>query len=100
VYLRAGVGYGKAAVPIVAAQQVARTVRIDRPLVERVIAPNALALPVARGQRVGEVRIYSGRRLVARQPLVAGRGVAKPSFGGRLGFYSGRTFSHVGDWFS
>jgi len=100
VYLRAGVGYGKAAVPIVAAQQVARTVRIDRPLVERVIAPSALSLPVARGQRVGEVRIYSGRRLVARQPLVTGRGVAKPSFSGRLGFYAGRTFRHVGDWFS
>ena len=100
VYLRAGVGYGKPAVPIVAARHVARTVRIDRPLVERVIAPNALALPVARGERVGEVRIYSGRRLVARQPLVTERAVAKPSFGGRLGFYAGRTFSHVGDWFS
>ena len=90
VYLRAGVGYGKAAVPIVAAQQVARTVRIDRPLVERVIAPNALALPVARGQRVGEVRIYSGRRLVARQPLVTERAVAKPSFGGRLAVLRGQ----------
>jgi hypothetical protein len=46
------------------------------------------------------VRVYSGRRLVARQPLVTEHGVAKPSFGGRLGFYAGRTFSHVGDWFS
>jgi D-alanyl-D-alanine carboxypeptidase (penicillin-binding protein 5/6) len=100
VYLRAGVGYGKATIPIVAARQVARTVRIDRPLVERVIAPNALALPVARGQRVGEVRIYSGRRLVARQPLIAERAAAKPSFGGRIGFYAGRTFRHLGDWFS
>src|SRR3954465_11300239 len=100
VYLRAGVGYGKAAVPIVAAQQVARAVRVDRPVVERVIAPNALTLPVARGQRVGEVRIYSGRRLVARQPLVTVRGVAKPSFGGRGGFYAGRPLSHMGDWFS
>jgi D-alanyl-D-alanine carboxypeptidase (penicillin-binding protein 5/6) len=100
VYLRAGVGYGKATIPIVAARQVARTVRIDRPLVERVIAPNALALPVTRGQRVGEVRIYSGRRLVARQPLIAERAAAKPSFGGRIGFYAGRTFRHLGDWFS
>jgi D-alanyl-D-alanine carboxypeptidase (penicillin-binding protein 5/6) len=100
VYLRASVGYGKDSVPIVAARQVARAVRIDRPLVERIVAPTALELPVARGQRVGEVRVYSGRRLVARQPLVAGRSVAKPGFGGRAGFYAGRTLTHVKDWFS
>ena len=41
------------------------------------------------GQRVGEVRIYSGRRLVARQPLVAARSVAKPAFGGRAGVLRG-----------
>lgn len=100
VYLQAGVGYGKKAVPIVAVHGVARAVRVDKPLVERVVAPAALALPIERGQRVGEVRVYSGRRLVARQPLIASRSVAEPSFGGRLGFYAGRTFSHIGGWFS
>jgi D-alanyl-D-alanine carboxypeptidase (penicillin-binding protein 5/6) len=100
VYLRASVGYGKDSVPIVAARRIARAVRIDRPLVERIVAPTALQLPVERGQRVGEVRIYSGRRLVARQPLIAERSVAKPGLGGRVGFYAGRTLSHVGDWFS
>jgi hypothetical protein len=100
VYLRAGVGYGKNAVPIVAVHGVARAVRVDKPLIERIVAPAALALPVERGQRVGEVLVYSGRRLVARQPLIASRSVAKPSFGGRLGFYAGRTFSHIGSWFS
>ncbi len=100
VYLEASVGYGKGSVPIVAARQVARSVRIDKPLVERVVAPTALGLPVERGQRVGEIRIYSGRRLVARQPLIADRSVAKPGFGGRAGFYAGRTLTHVKDWFS
>jgi D-alanyl-D-alanine carboxypeptidase (penicillin-binding protein 5/6) len=100
VYLRVSVGYGKDSVPIVAARRIARAVRIDRPLVERIVAPTALQLPVERGQRVGEVRIYSGRRLVARQPLIAERSVAKPGLGGRVGFYAGRTLSHVGDWFS
>jgi len=100
VYLQASVGYGKDSVPIVAARQVARAVRIDKPLVERIVAPTALALPVERGQRVGEVRVYSGRRLVARQPLIAERSVAKPGFGGRVGFYAGRTLTHVKDWFS
>src|SRR4029079_13193323 len=51
VYLRANVGYGKGSVPIVAARQVARSVRVDKPLVERIVAPTALELPVERGQR-------------------------------------------------
>jgi D-alanyl-D-alanine carboxypeptidase (penicillin-binding protein 5/6) len=100
VYLHARVGYGKGSVPIVAARQVVRAVRVDKPLVERIVAPTALELPVARGQRVGEVRIYSGRRLVARQPLIAERSVARPGFAGRAGFYAGRTLTHVKDWFS
>jgi serine-type D-Ala-D-Ala carboxypeptidase (penicillin-binding protein 5/6) len=100
IYLEASVGYGKGLVPIVAAHQVARTVRIDRTLVERIVAPAALELPVEQGQRVGEVRIYSGRRLVTRQALIAGRSVAKPGLGGRAGFYAGRTLTHVKDWFS
>jgi D-alanyl-D-alanine carboxypeptidase len=100
VYLRASVGYGKGSVPIVAAREVARTVRIDKPLVERIVAQTALELPVERGQRVGEVRVYSGERLVARQPLIAERSVAKPGFGGRAGFYAGRTLTHVKSWFS
>ena len=100
VYLQASVGYGKGRVPIVAARQVARAVRIDKPLVERVVSPAALGLPVELGQRVGEVRVYSGRKLVARQPLIADRSVAKPGLGGRAGFYAGRTLTHMKDWFS
>jgi serine-type D-Ala-D-Ala carboxypeptidase (penicillin-binding protein 5/6) len=100
VYLKAAVGYGKAPVPIVAAGTVARAVRVDRPLVERVVAPATLPLPVRRGQRVGEVRVYSGKRIVARQALVAARAVSRPGFGGRVGFYARRTLSHIGGWFT
>ena len=42
-----------------------------RPLVERVVAPTALALPVAKGQRLGRVEVYDGNRLVASSTLVA-----------------------------
>jgi D-alanyl-D-alanine carboxypeptidase (penicillin-binding protein 5/6) len=100
VYLNAAVGYGKDAVPIVPASGLVRPVRIDKPLVERVVAPAVLQLPVTRGQRVGEVRVYSGKRLVAQRALVAQRSVSRPGFGGRLGFYAGRTFKHIGGWFT
>jgi serine-type D-Ala-D-Ala carboxypeptidase (penicillin-binding protein 5/6) len=100
VYLRAPIGYGKEAVPIVASSALERPVRVDRPLVERVIAPTTLSLPVTRGQRVGEVRVFSGKRLVARRALVAGRSASRPGFGGRIGFYAGRTLKHIGSWFS
>jgi len=100
VYLRAAVGYGRKDVPVVALGGAVRPVRVDRPLVQRVIAPAALSLPVSRGERVGEVRVYSGKRLVVRRALVADRAVARPGFGGRVGFYAGRTLRHIGSWFS
>jgi len=88
------------AVPVVPLRPVERPVRVDEPLVERVVAPAALSLPVRKGARVGEVRVYSGRRLLARVPLVAARSASKPGVGGRIGFYAGRTFHHVAGWFS
>jgi D-alanyl-D-alanine carboxypeptidase (penicillin-binding protein 5/6) len=100
VYQRASVGYGLKAVPLVAARPLARPVRVDRPLVERVVAPSAVGLPVTRGQRIGEIRVYSGKKLIARSPLVAGRSEKMPGFGGRLGYYAGRTLDHIGGWFS
>ena len=100
VYVRATVGYGKRPVPIVASRGVVRPVRVDKPLVERVVAPATLDLPVKRGERVGEVLVYSGKRLVARRPLVAGRSVDRPGVGARVSFYAGRTLDHIGDWFN
>ena len=100
VYMRAHVGYGKQTVPLLAASSLVRSVRVDKPLVERVVAPSSLDLPVTVGQWVGEIRVYSGKRLVARRALVAGRSVQRPGLAGRVGFYAGRTFRHVGSWFS
>jgi D-alanyl-D-alanine carboxypeptidase (penicillin-binding protein 5/6) len=100
IYARVRTGYGRGAVPLVAVRPVVRPVRVDLPLVERVVAPGAVELPVRRGKRLGEIRVLSGGRVVARRPLVAARSVSRPGFFGRLGFYGGRTFSHVGGWFS
>jgi D-alanyl-D-alanine carboxypeptidase len=100
VYVRVPTGYGRPAVPLVASRAVARPVRVDRPLVERVVAPSTAHLPVRQGEELGEVNVFSGRQLVARAPLVAARSVARPGLFGRVGFYAGRTFSDIGGWFT
>ena len=50
--------------------------RTGKPLVERVVAPTTLALPVAKSQVVGRVEVYDGSRLVASSNLVAAESVA------------------------
>ena len=70
-YAQAKTGYGQPAVELVAPRTLVRTVRLGTPLVERVVAPSALALPVAKGERLGRVEVYDGNRLVASSNLVA-----------------------------
>jgi D-alanyl-D-alanine carboxypeptidase (penicillin-binding protein 5/6) len=95
VYGLAETGYGRAPVKLVAQRDVVRTIRVGRPLVERVVARTALALPVARGEQAGEVRVYDGARLVARVPLVAATSVSSLSTAGKVGWYARRTFHHL-----
>ena len=91
---------GRGPVALVATRGLASAVRVDRPLVERVVAPSALDLPVARAS------VWA--RCVCTQAVASLRGerswrsgpLREPSFGDRLGFYTGRTFDHIGDWFS
>ena len=71
-----------------------------RSLVEEVVAPAAVSLPVKQGQELGEIRIREGRRIVARQPLVAARDVAEPGLGARVGWYAERALSEAGDMVS
>jgi hypothetical protein len=82
-------------VKLVAQRDVVRPVRVGSPLVERVVVGTALALPVTRGQRVGEVRVYSGRRLVARAPLVTATAVSEVDTLGKIGWYARRTVHHL-----
>jgi len=55
-YAWAAVGYGRSPVPLVAAGPFVRVIHVGRPLVERVIAPGAVSLPVTRGERLGGSR--------------------------------------------
>lgn len=100
VYAVAEAPYGRKPLALVAPRSVRRIVRVDRPLVERVVAPAVVSLPVHKGQRLGTVRVYAGRTMIGSLPLVAQRSIAKPGFFGKAKWYGGRTLDHIGDWFS
>src|SRR5262249_10811118 len=97
-YASAATGFGRGPVGLVASRPLVRPGRIGRPLVEKVVVPQALDLPVRRGQAVGQVRIYAQNRLVGARPLVAARSVSAPGFAGETGWYIGRTFSNLFGW--
>jgi serine-type D-Ala-D-Ala carboxypeptidase (penicillin-binding protein 5/6) len=98
VYATATAPYGRRSLALVAPGAVTRIVRVDRPLVEQVVAPTVISLPVRKGQPLGEVRVYTGRRLVLRRPLVASRSISKPGFIGRGEWYMGQAAHHAWSW--
>jgi serine-type D-Ala-D-Ala carboxypeptidase (penicillin-binding protein 5/6) len=100
VYAQVGVGYGRKPVALVAAASLVPALRVDFPVVRRVVAMDAAGLPVSRGQSLGQVRIYQRGKLVGAVPLVASRAVARPGVGGRVGWYATRTLHHMAGWFS
>jgi D-alanyl-D-alanine carboxypeptidase (penicillin-binding protein 5/6) len=99
-YALAQAGYGRGPLELVATSGVRRAVRVDRPLVARIVAAAAVGLPVRAGERLGVMRVYSGKRLVVARPLVAARSIERPGLVGRVGFYAGHTAKHIGSWFT
>jgi D-alanyl-D-alanine carboxypeptidase (penicillin-binding protein 5/6) len=95
VYATAATGYGQPAVELVAPRSTVSTVRKGRSLVERVVAPTALALPVAKGQRLGRVEIYDGNRLVGSSNLVAAAAVADAGAWAKAKWYATQTASNL-----
>ncbi len=91
VYATAETGYGQPDVKLVVPRSIARSIRIGRPLVERVVAPTALTLPVATGARLGRVEVYDGNRLVAAAPLVAADGVSDAGLWAKSKWYVTQT---------
>jgi D-alanyl-D-alanine carboxypeptidase (penicillin-binding protein 5/6) len=98
VYATVALPYGRTAVPLVAAAASRRVVRIDRPLVERVVAPVAAKLPIRKGQRLGVVTVSAGGRVIARRPLVAARSVEQPGRAARVGWTARRAAHHAWSW--
>ena len=95
VFASVDVGWGRRPVALVAPRDVVRVAPTTRPLVERVVAPVVAELPVRKGQPLGTVLVLDGRRVVARSPLVAERGVPKPGALARAGFVARRTVHHL-----
>ena len=96
-YATASLPFSDARLPLVAARGAADVVRLGEPLTQRIVAPTRVETPVARGQRLGEIRIYNGSRLVARRSLVAATAVNEPSLGHRIGWYADRALDEAGD---
>jgi D-alanyl-D-alanine carboxypeptidase (penicillin-binding protein 5/6) len=96
-YARASLPYGKASLPLVAEKPLLKVVRVHAPLFERVVARAGLELPVRKGERLGEVRVYAGKKLLGTRPLVAARSVERPGLASRVGWYAGETLSNVWD---
>jgi D-alanyl-D-alanine carboxypeptidase (penicillin-binding protein 5/6) len=94
-YAYAELGYGRKRLTLVAARSLVPTVRVDRPLVWRLVAADAAELPVSRGQTLGRVQIFQRGRPLGSVPLVASRSVARPGVGGRAGWYARRTLHHM-----
>jgi D-alanyl-D-alanine carboxypeptidase (penicillin-binding protein 5/6) len=95
-YASARLPYGRPAVRLVALRPVVRPVRSGHPLVEEIVAPVAVGLPVTRHARLGEVRVYDAGRLVARAPLVAAAAAEEPGTLGKIRWYATRTLHHLG----
>jgi serine-type D-Ala-D-Ala carboxypeptidase (penicillin-binding protein 5/6) len=93
-------GYGKDPLPLVVGRPLRAVVRRRRPLVLRAVTAAAVSLPVDRGRRLGEIRVYQDGRLLGARPLVAARAESRPGLVGRVGWYAGRTVHHVFGGFS
>jgi D-alanyl-D-alanine carboxypeptidase (penicillin-binding protein 5/6) len=94
-YAEAVTGYGRPSVALVAPARVVRPVRRGASLVERVVRPRSLALPVRKGERLGRVEVYSGDRLVAASSLVAATSVEEPGLLGKARWYITRTAANL-----
>lgn len=95
VYATAPTGYGQPDVELVAPRSLVRTLRSGRPLLERVVAPASLALPVAAGERLGRVEVYDGDTLVAASNLMADEAVPDAGLWAKTKWHLVETAKHL-----
>ena len=95
IYATATTAYGRSDVDLVAPRAVPSSIRVGRSLVERVVAPTALALPIAKGDRLGRVEVYDGNRLVASSNLVAAESVPDAGLWAKAQWYATETVRNL-----
>ena len=100
VYAEARTGYDRPPAALVASRAVVRTMRDDLPLVERVVAPESVDLPVRAGQVLGRVEVWDGDTLVASSNLVAAEAVSEPGLLGKAVWFARTTAENVWGIFS
>ncbi len=100
VYGESDTGYDRPAIELVAPRTTVVTLRQGKPLVERIVAPSVIELPVRKGQRLGRVDVYDGARVVASSRLVAADAVSEPDWLGKASWYAQRTASNLWGMFS
>jgi D-alanyl-D-alanine carboxypeptidase len=96
-YAEVAVPFSEDQVALVAEDRVRVTVPLDHSLVEKVVSPDTLELPVAQGDPVGEIVVYEGDEVVARRPLVSTATISEPSLPERVRWYAGRALDEAGD---
>jgi len=99
-YATADVPFSDRCVSLVPDAGAEAVVLSGRPLVETVVAPAVVDLPVRRGERLGEVTVEEAGRVVARRALVASEDVGDAGLGARAGWYAGRTLDEAGGMLS
>jgi D-alanyl-D-alanine carboxypeptidase (penicillin-binding protein 5/6) len=87
VYAAAGTAYGRPEVELVAPRTIVRSLLGGTSLVERVVAPESVGVPVRRGAALGRLEVYSGDRLLASSNLVAASDVSEPGVLGKAWWY-------------
>jgi D-alanyl-D-alanine carboxypeptidase (penicillin-binding protein 5/6) len=94
VYAQVETGYGRPDAELVVRRSLLRTVRDDLPLVEQVVAPTSVELPVRAGQALGRVEIWYRSRLVASSSLVAASSISEPGLFGKAWWHVRSTASN------
>ncbi len=90
--------YGSSAVAVAASRPLILPLRLDRPLVEKLVLPRTLSLPVKKGRQVGKLRIYSKGKLLGERELVTLSAVGRPGLSDKIGWYGRQTIHELFDW--
>lgn len=90
-YAAVSLPYGLSPLHLVSTRPFTVVTRLGTQLVEKVVAPAGVMPPIAKGQPLGKVEIYSSGTLVGTRELVADRSVGAPTLRTRVEWYTHRT---------